>query len=133
MRPPGNSQRTIRLDLVRSMRSSVLEMGGQRSELDELDAAAHGAFRRDPARSLDNLAYWLADHGRRDRALAEVAEARAAVLSLKDVIIRRSGLDEWRVLWSGVQKEGERAREIRKTRERFATVAQAVHRPQRPR
>ena len=32
MYPPGNSRRTLRLDLVRSMRPQVLEMGfGQRS------------------------------------------------------------------------------------------------------
>ena len=41
MYPPGNSRRTIRLDLVRSMRSQVLEMGlASAAELDELDAAA---------------------------------------------------------------------------------------------
>ncbi len=68
----------------------------------------------------------------RDKALAELAEAQAAVLTLKDAIIRRSGQDEWRALWSEVQKEREKTREIRKTRERFATVAQAIHRPQRP-
>jgi ubiquinone/menaquinone biosynthesis C-methylase UbiE len=41
MYPPGNSRRTIRLDLVRSMRAQVLEMelAGE-AELDELDAAA---------------------------------------------------------------------------------------------
>jgi hypothetical protein len=69
----------------------------------------------------------------RDEALAELAEAQAAVLSLKDAIVRHSGLDEWRELWGEVQRERERARQIRKTRERFAPVAQAVHRPQRPR
>jgi ubiquinone/menaquinone biosynthesis C-methylase UbiE len=38
---PGNSRRTIRLDLVRSIRSQVLEMGlASAAELDELDAAA---------------------------------------------------------------------------------------------
>jgi hypothetical protein len=68
----------------------------------------------------------------RDKALAELAEAQAAVLSLKDAIIRRSGLAEWRELWGEVRKERERAQEIRKTRERFATVARPVHRPQRP-
>ena len=58
MYPPGNSRRTIRLDPVRSMRSPVLEMGvASAAELDELDAAALGAFRRDLARSLNNLAY----------------------------------------------------------------------------
>ena len=41
MYPPGNSRRTIRLDLVRSMRPQVLEMGlASAAELDELDAAA---------------------------------------------------------------------------------------------
>jgi SAM-dependent methyltransferase len=39
--PPGNSRRTVRLDLVRSMRPQVLEMGlATGTELDELDAAA---------------------------------------------------------------------------------------------
>ena len=56
MYPVGNSRRTIRLDLMRSMRSPVLEMGvASTAELDELDAAALGAFRRDLARSLNNL------------------------------------------------------------------------------
>jgi len=41
MYPPGNSQRTRRLDLVRAMRPRVLEMGlATAAELDELDAAA---------------------------------------------------------------------------------------------
>ena len=41
MYPPGNSRRTSRLDLVRSMRPQVLEMGlATAGELDELDAAA---------------------------------------------------------------------------------------------
>jgi SAM-dependent methyltransferase len=41
MYPHGNSRRTIRLDLVRSMRPQVLEMGlAAAAELDELDAAA---------------------------------------------------------------------------------------------
>ena len=63
----------------------------------------------------------------RDKALAELAEAQAAVLSLKDAIIRRSGLDEWRALWDEARKERERAREIRKTRERFAAAARTCH------
>jgi hypothetical protein len=38
---PGNSRRTIRLDLVRSMRAQVLEMGlASGAELDELEASA---------------------------------------------------------------------------------------------
>ena len=41
MYPLGNSRRTIRLDLVRSMRSQVVEMGlASSGELDELDTAA---------------------------------------------------------------------------------------------
>ena len=41
MYPPGNSRRTVRLDLVRAMRPQVLEMGlATAAELDELDAAA---------------------------------------------------------------------------------------------
>jgi len=40
MYPPGNSRRTVRLDLVRAMRPMVLEMGvATAAELDELDAA----------------------------------------------------------------------------------------------
>jgi hypothetical protein len=97
------------------------------AELDELDAAAHGAFRRDLARSLDNLAYRLADHGRRDEALAEVAEVQQAMLTLKAAVICRSGPDEWRALWDEVQKERERAREIRKAKQRFAQAARTVH------
>ena len=41
MYPPGNSRRTILLELVRSMRPQILEMGlASEAELDELDAAA---------------------------------------------------------------------------------------------
>jgi hypothetical protein len=41
MYPHGNSRRTLRLDLVRSMRPQVLEMGlASAAELDELDTAA---------------------------------------------------------------------------------------------
>ena len=40
MYPPGNSRRTVRLDLVRAMRPMVIEMGvATEAELDELDAA----------------------------------------------------------------------------------------------
>jgi SAM-dependent methyltransferase len=40
MYPPGNSRRTVRLDLVRSVRPQVLEMGlASAADLDELDAA----------------------------------------------------------------------------------------------
>jgi hypothetical protein len=51
----------------------------------------------------------------RDEALAELAKVQA-MLTLKDAIIRRSGQDEWRALAGEVQKERERAREIRKAR-----------------
>ena len=41
MYPPGNSRRTIRLDLVRSMRPHIVQLGlADEEELDELDAAA---------------------------------------------------------------------------------------------
>jgi ubiquinone/menaquinone biosynthesis C-methylase UbiE len=41
MYPPGNSRRTVRLDLVRAMRRQIVEMGlADEAELDELDAAA---------------------------------------------------------------------------------------------
>ena len=46
----------------------------------------------------------------RDNALAELAEAQAAVLILKNAVIRRSGLDEWLALWGEIQTERERAR-----------------------
>jgi hypothetical protein len=83
MYPLGNSRQTIRLDLVRSMRSPVLEMGvASAAELDELDAAALGAFRRDLARSLNNLAYRLADQGRRDEALAAAEESTRVLREL---------------------------------------------------
>jgi hypothetical protein len=40
MYPPGNSRRTVRLDLVLAMRPRIVEMGlASRQELDELDAA----------------------------------------------------------------------------------------------
>ena len=40
MYPPGNSRRTVRLDLVHAMRPMILEMGvATEAELDELDAA----------------------------------------------------------------------------------------------
>jgi hypothetical protein len=63
----------------------------------------------------------------RDKALADLAEAQQAVLMLKYAIIRRSGQDEWRALWSGIQKERERAQEIRRARQRFATGARIAH------
>jgi len=45
MYPHGNSRRTIRLDLVQSMRPQVLEMAlATPAELDELDAAARAHF-----------------------------------------------------------------------------------------
>ena len=41
MYPPGNSRRTVRLDLVRSMRPQILQLGlADEKELDALDAAA---------------------------------------------------------------------------------------------
>ena len=41
MYPPGNSRRTVRLDLVRSMRPQIMQLGlANEKELDALDAAA---------------------------------------------------------------------------------------------
>jgi SAM-dependent methyltransferase len=46
--PPGHTRRTVRLDLVRSMRPHIIEMGlASEAELDELDAAAR-AHVQDP-------------------------------------------------------------------------------------
>jgi hypothetical protein len=59
----------------------------------------------------------------RDDALAELTEAQGAVLALRTAIIRRSGQDEWQALWGEVLEERDRAREIRKARQRFATMA----------
>lgn len=48
MYPPGHSRRTVRLDLVRSLRRQIVEMGlASEPELDELDAAAR-AHLEDP-------------------------------------------------------------------------------------
>ena len=63
----------------------------------------------------------------RDEALAELAEVQQAMLTLKAAIIRNSGPDEWRALGGEVLKELERAREIRRVRERFAMAARPVH------
>ncbi|MBV8559194.1 MAG: methyltransferase domain-containing protein [Acidimicrobiia bacterium] len=47
--PPGSSRRTIRCDLVRSMRAQILELGlASEAELDEWDAAAR-AHLEDPS------------------------------------------------------------------------------------
>ena len=57
---------------------------------------------------------WPVEHDKaipaRDKVLAGLTEAQAAVLSLKLAIIRRFGQDEWRALGGGVQKEREWAR-----------------------
>jgi ubiquinone/menaquinone biosynthesis C-methylase UbiE len=48
MYPPGHSRRTVRLDLVRSLRGQIVDMGlASEPELDELDAAAR-AHLEDP-------------------------------------------------------------------------------------
>ena len=48
MYPPGHSRRTVRLDLVRSLRGQIVDMGlAGEPELDELDAAAR-AHLEDP-------------------------------------------------------------------------------------
>jgi hypothetical protein len=74
---------------------------------------------------------WQVEHHEaipaRDKALAELAEAQAAVLSLGDAIIRRSGQDEWRALWGEVRKEPEEGAGIRKAKQRFVMAARKVH------
>jgi hypothetical protein len=48
MYPPGHSRRTTRLDLVRSVRPQILELGlASETELDELDSVAR-AHLEDP-------------------------------------------------------------------------------------
>ena len=74
---------------------------------------------------------WQIEHDEaipaRDRALAELADIQDAMLALKAAVIGRYGQDEWRGLWGEVQKERERAREIRKARQRFAQAVRTVH------
>ena len=71
MYPLGNSRRTIRLDLVRSIRPQVLEMGlASAAELDELDAAAR-AHLEDPHTVVISGLLFLTwgrkpDHGQHD-------------------------------------------------------------------
>jgi SAM-dependent methyltransferase len=71
MYPPGNSRRTVRLDLVQAMRPQVLEMGlAAAAELDELDAAAR-AHLDDPRTVVMSGLLFLTwgrkpDHGPRD-------------------------------------------------------------------
>lgn len=56
--PPGNSRRTIRLDLVRSMRPYVLEMGlAGEAELEDLDAAARAHLENPRAVVISGLLY----------------------------------------------------------------------------
>ena len=74
---------------------------------------------------------WQIEHDEaipaRDKALAELAEAQDAMLALKAAAIGRYGQDEWQALWSEVQHERARAREIRRVRQRFARAARTVH------
>ena len=70
---------------------------------------------------------------RASQGAGRAGTAQAAVLSLKDAIIRRSGQDEWRTLWDEVKANRERAREIRRARQRFAAAARPVRQPQCPR
>ena len=58
MYPHGNSRRMIRLDLVRSMRPQVMQMGlGSEAELDELDAAARSHLDDPRAVAVSGLLY----------------------------------------------------------------------------
>jgi ubiquinone/menaquinone biosynthesis C-methylase UbiE len=56
--PPGNSRRTVRLDLVRAMRPQVLEMGlASAAELDELDAIARAHLTDPPTVAMSGLLF----------------------------------------------------------------------------
>jgi ubiquinone/menaquinone biosynthesis C-methylase UbiE len=66
--PAGHSRRTIRADLVRSMRPQILELGlADERELDELDAAARRHF-EDPDTVVMPGLYFLAWGRKRDSA-----------------------------------------------------------------
>jgi SAM-dependent methyltransferase len=61
--PAGNSRRTIRLDLVRSMRPYVLEMGlASAAELEELDAAARAHLEDPRTVAVSGLIYLVWGH-----------------------------------------------------------------------
>jgi len=67
MYPPGNSRRTVRLDLVRAMRPQVVQMGlASEAELDELDAAARPHL-EDPRTVVMSGLLFLTWGKRRDR------------------------------------------------------------------
>jgi hypothetical protein len=66
--PPGHSRRTIRADLVRSLRPQILEMGlADERELDELDGAAREHL-DDPDTIVMAHLYFLAWGRKRARA-----------------------------------------------------------------
>ena len=64
MYPPGHSRRTVRLDLVRSLRSQVVELGlATGEELDALDRAARSHI--DDARTLVMFGFMMLAFGRK--------------------------------------------------------------------
>ena len=91
MYPPGHSRRTIRLDLVRSMRQQVVEMGlASAAELDELDAAARPHLNDPHTVVLSGLLFltW----GRKPAALADTLSAVAVSGLLVQVLHAPQGL-----------------------------------------
>ena len=91
MHPPGHSRRTIRLDLVRSMRPQVVEMGlASAAELNELDAAAR-AHLNDPHTVVLSGLLFLTP-GRKPAALADALSAVAVSGLLVQVLHAPQGL-----------------------------------------
>jgi ubiquinone/menaquinone biosynthesis C-methylase UbiE len=75
MYPPGNSRRTLRLDLVRNMRPQVLEMGlASEAELVELDAAARAHL--DDPRTIAVSGLLFLTWGRKPATASDVPEHR---------------------------------------------------------
>ena len=101
---------------------------GLRRCYERLEAGEHPAFVQD-AVALARLA-WQIERDEaipaRDKALAELAEIQAAVLSLKGAIIRRSRAGRMAGIVGEVQKEREKTRAIQRARQRFATVSRRV-------
>ena len=78
MYPHGNSRRTIRLDLVQSMRPQVLEMGlATATELDDLDAAARAHLDNPHTVVMSGLLFLTWGH----KPIAHLGEVGSAVQS----------------------------------------------------
>ena len=86
MYPPGNSRRTVRLDLVQAMRPQVLEMGlATAAELDELDAAAR-AHLDDPSTVMMSGLLFLTWGRKPDHAPRDFSPAPDAGAALRECV-----------------------------------------------